>query len=179
MTGAPPPGAVLGESFADFAVAPVDQLRSWGGASKGELGRAPSEGAIATRAGDGVAVLAILSGQNAAGMWAAPGRDDVSVTVEVLLGLVRLGLTTAHAVHGAQLKKAVDALLARLGDAAVTARERELALGVAWLLASGRRTRHAIEDAARTGGADLAALSALLGDAPAVRARLDLLAPAP
>ncbi|MBX3201015.1 MAG: VWA domain-containing protein [Labilithrix sp.] len=182
VTGAPPPGAVLGESFADaesFAVAPVDQLRSVGGASKGELGRAPSEGAIATRAGDDAAVLAILSRQNAAGMWGAPGRDDVSVTVEVLLGLVRLGLSTAHAVHGAQLKKAVDALLARLRDAAVTARERELALGVAWLLASGRRTRHAIEDAARTGGADLAALSALLGDEPAVRARLDLLAPAP
>ncbi|MBX3261407.1 MAG: hypothetical protein KF782_17110, partial [Labilithrix sp.] len=160
----------------------VDGLRSTVGASKGEIGlaRESSEGAshqTRSKGGADAAVLAILSGQNAAGMWEATGRDDVTVTVEVLLALLRLGLTTAHPVHGAQIKKAVDALLARLGDAAVSPRVRELGLGAAWLVASGRRTRHAIEDAARTGGADLSALAATLGSEPAVRARLDLLAP--
>lgn len=122
--------------------------------------------------------LVLLSRQTAAGLWEEPGRDLAEATVDALLALLRLGLTAAHPIHGAQLKKAVDALLAHLVASPVPPRVRELALGVAWLIASGRRTRHAIEDAARGGGADLAPLAATFGSEPAVRARVDLLSPA-
>lgn len=122
-------------------------------------------------------VLGILARQTAAGLWEEAGRDIAEATTDALLALLRLGLTAAHPIHGAQLKKAVDALLAHLATSTVTPRVRELALGVAWLIASGRRTRHAIEDVARGGGADLATLAATLGSEPAVRARVDRLSP--
>jgi len=121
--------------------------------------------------------LALLSRQAASGLWEEDGRDPIEATALALLALLRLGLSTSHPVHGAQLKKAVEALLAHLASASSGARVRELALGVAWLLASGRRTRRTIEDATRGGGNDLAALAATFGDEPAVRARVDLLSP--
>lgn len=136
-----------------------------------------SDGEESMKKGSGDPALELLSRQAASGLWEEPGRDPAAVTVDALLALLRLGLSTSHPVHGAQLKKAVDALLARLGAATVEPHVRELALGVAWLLASGRRTRSAIEDAARGGGSDLAVLAATLGNEPAVRARVDLLSP--
>jgi Ca-activated chloride channel family protein len=83
-------------------------------------------------------------------------------------------------VHGAQIRKAVDALLATLDAAARAGGARsprvvELALALAWLLSSGRRTRRAIESAVRADGA-MGALASTLGDEPAVRARVDALA---
>jgi Ca-activated chloride channel family protein len=90
---------------------------------------------------------------------------------------LRLGLSTSHPVHGGQLRKAVDALLEHVEAARVEPRLLELALGIAWLLASGRRTRERIEN--RTNGsADLSALASALGDEPAVRAHVDRLSPA-
>ncbi|MBX3225068.1 MAG: VWA domain-containing protein, partial [Labilithrix sp.] len=170
-TGAPPPPALY-EAADEDARTMVNRLArdvAFDGEAEG--------GALRREAQGGDPVLAVLARQAATGLWEEPGRDAVSATVDALLALLRLGLSTAHAVHGAQIKKAVDALLAHLATATVTGRVRELALGVAWLMASGRRTRHAIEDAARVGGADLAALAATLGDEPAVRARVDLLSP--
>ncbi|MCL2778868.1 MAG: VIT and VWA domain-containing protein [Polyangiaceae bacterium] len=122
-------------------------------------------------------ILVLLSQQTASGLWEEPGRDSIALTADALLKLSRLGLSTAHAVYGAQLKKAVDALLDRFTriDLAIEPQIRELALGVAWLVASGRRTRRTVEDAVRCGGHELAALAAVLGDEHAVRARVDTL----
>jgi hypothetical protein len=50
----------------------------------------------------------------------------------------------------------------------------ELALGVAWLVSSGRRTRQAIEEAVERRGPSLAAA---LGSEPAVRTHVDRLSP--
>lgn len=110
-------------------------------------------------------------------MWEEPGRDSIEVTVDVLLVLLRLGITTSHPVHGAQLKKAVDALLAALeGTAKVKAALAELALAALWLVSTGRRTRDAIKLAtsARPGLVDLATA---LGRDDAVRAHVERLAP--
>ncbi len=184
-TGAPPPATriladapeeLAGGDFAYSAEAFEDESAAFApepAGADGGRGEQPKG-----RGGD--PVLALLSRQAASGLWEEPGRDPVAATVDALLALLRLGLSTSHPIHGAQLRKAVDALLARLAAPLVPSLEprvRELALGVAWLLASGRRTRRAIEDAARGAGGDLAALSATLGNEPAVRARVDLLSP--
>ena len=178
-TGAPPPPMSIAERYADEGApggseaedvdaAPVALYASHPGSMEEELiaASSPSE-----------PELDLLERQSASGLWEEEGRDPVEATALALLALLRYGLTTAHPVHGAQLRKAVNALLERLVTTSPPARIRELALGVAWLLASGRRTRRAIEDATRGGGSDLAALAATFGDEPAVRARVDLLAP--
>lgn len=105
-------------------------------------------------------VLATLERQLASGLWAEPGRDPIEATIEALLSLVRLGLSTSHAVHGAQTKKAVDVLLDLVvRTPELDARLAELALATLWLLATGRRTRRAIEEqASRRGHARLAEL---------------------
>ncbi len=171
-TGAPPPPMAIAEDSADGFV-------SEEGASAAMVFDAAAELEIETAKAAKLTdpVLELLSRQRASGLWEEPGRDPSAATVDALLALLRLGLSTSHPVHGAQLKKAVDALLTYLATHAVEPRVRELALGVAWLLASGRRTRTQIEHAARVGGSDLAALAATFGNEPAVRARVDLLAP--
>ena len=117
-------------------------------------------------------VLAILARQSASGLWEEPHRDPVELTVEAMLALVRLGLSSRHMIHGGQIKKAVDALLARLAaNRATDVKLRELALGVTWLLASGPRTRADIEAAARG-----SALAVAFGSEPAVRAHVERLA---
>ncbi|MBX3226940.1 MAG: VWA domain-containing protein [Labilithrix sp.] len=119
-------------------------------------------------------VLGILSRQAASGLWESPGRDPVDVTVEAMLQLVRLGLSSRHMIHGAQIKKAIDALLARItANRATDVKLRELALGVAWLLATGKRTRSEIELAAKG-----SALEVTFGSEPAVRAHVERLAAA-
>ena len=180
--GAPPPARALaraesadegGAFLAEAEHAPLYEAAVDGGAPSPERERRttkPKGGAVDS-------VLGILARQTAAGLWEESGRDIAEATTDALLALLRLGLTAAHPIHGAQLKKAVDALLTHLATSTVPLRVRELALGVAWLIASGRRTRHAIEDAARGGGADLATLAATLGSEPAVRARVDRLSP--
>lgn len=117
-------------------------------------------------------VLAILARQSASGLWEELHRDPVELTVEAMLALVRLGLSSRHMIHGGQIKKAVDALLARLAaNRATDVKLRELALGVAWLLASGPRTRADIEAAAKG-----SALAVAFGNEPAVRAHVERLA---
>jgi len=122
-------------------------------------------------------LTAMLERQSASGMWEEAGRDPIEVTVDALLVLVRLGITTSHPVHGAQAKKAVDALLAALAAAPkVAPKLAELALAALWLLSTGRRTRVAIKDAtaARPGLEDLAAV---LGRDDDVRAHVERIAP--
>ena len=121
----------------------------------------------------------LLQRQLASGLWddpAAPGDPfaQARATTEALRELLRAGVDTAHGLYGAQVKKAVAAL-ARLARTLV-ARDRDLAeraLGVAWLAASGRRTRREVEDAVAHEPA-LAGLRAQLGDEQALRTRLGM-----
>lgn len=119
----------------------------------------------------------LLERQLASGLWdddTAPGDPlaQVRATTEALLTLLRAGINSAHALYGAQVKKAVSAL-ARLA-ATLVSRDPELAeraLGAAWLAASGRRTRKEVESAI-AGEPGLAGLLAQLGDERALHARL-------
>lgn len=121
----------------------------------------------------------LLQRQLASGLWddpATPGDPfaQARATTEALRELLRAGVDTSHGLYGAQVKKAVAALT-RLAQTLV-ARDRdlaELAMGVAWLAASGRRTRREVEDAVSHEPA-LAGLRAQLGDEPALRARLGM-----
>ncbi len=121
--------------------------------------------------------LGLLETQLASGLWQGSGSEPEPVrqaraTALALLELLRQGITSSHPLHGAQVKKAVEALLSlvpQLGDAPETA---ELALGVAWLVASGPRTRGRIAQAAQP----LASLSARLGNEMALRQFVDSLA---
>jgi Ca-activated chloride channel family protein len=94
-----------------------------------------------------------------------------------LLELLRAGVTTNHALHGTQVKKAVEALVklavkVAVQDTAVA----EFALGVAWLVATARRMRGELKTLI-AGHTALSALRAHLGDERAVRAYVDRLAP--
>jgi Ca-activated chloride channel family protein len=121
-------------------------------------------------------VTALLERQAASGMWEEAGRDPIEVTVDALLVLVRLGITTSHPVHGAQAKKAGDALLAALAAAPKLAPKlAELALAALWLLSTGRRTRVAIKDATTARGG-LEDLAAALGRDEDVRAHVERIA---
>jgi Ca-activated chloride channel family protein len=119
----------------------------------------------------------LLGQQLASGLWAGTGRGSEPVrqaraTALALLELLRQGITSGHALHGGQVKKAVEALLAllpSLGDASGVA---ELALGVAWLVSAGPRTRGRISQAARP----LAGLHARLENEGDLRQHVDALA---
>ncbi|EAU69912.1 inter-alpha-trypsin inhibitor family heavy chain-related protein-hypothetical secreted or membrane-associated protein containing vWFA domain [Stigmatella aurantiaca DW4/3-1] len=119
----------------------------------------------------------LLSRQLASGLWdgAGPGTEAVRqarATALALLELLRQGITSHHALHGAQVKKAVEALLQLSTGLANEPEVAELALGVAWLVAAGPRTRGQIAQAAQP----LAGLSARLGDEAALRQHVDALA---
>lgn len=121
-------------------------------------------------------VGSLLGEQLANGLWAAEGTDPEPVrqaraTARVLLVLLREGITSNHPLHGAQVKKAVDALLALAAQLSHAPDVAELALGVAWLVA-GPRTRGRIEQAAKP----LPGLGGRLGDAAALRQHVETLA---
>jgi len=121
--------------------------------------------------------VGLLEKQLASGLWAGtgPGAEparQARATALALLELLRQGITSSHALHGAQVKKAVEALLAlvpQLGGAPDVA---ELALGVAWLVAAGPRTRGRIAQAAQP----IAGLSSRLENEVALRQHVDALA---
>lgn len=92
-------------------------------------------------------VQAILTRQLASGLWSHATRagDEGLVlgTAEALASLHDLGVTTGHAVYGAQVKKAVEAIVqlaTRVSPALA-----ELALAAAWLSATGSRLRQGLE----------------------------------
>jgi Ca-activated chloride channel family protein len=126
-------------------------------------------------------VHALLARQLASGLWdeADTIADDevrrARATARALLDLLDAGVNTAHPLHGAQVKKAIEALLSIVAD--VAAREpkvAELALGVAWLVASGHRTRQRVESAVAATAA-IAGMRVWLSDEHALRARLEQL----
>lgn len=125
--------------------------------------------------GGGDALGALFGRQLASGLWddAALGAESelrrLRATARVLKTLVEQGVDTTHGLYGVPLRKALEAVVA--AAAALAAQDQaacERALGAAWLLAMGPRTRAAVE-AAITGGG-YPALAAMLGDAPRVRA---------
>ncbi|MFO0557711.1 MAG: VIT domain-containing protein [Polyangiales bacterium] len=111
----------------------------------------------------------IMARQLASGLWSE--RDDRSAVRETALALwslVLLSVNSTHPMYGTPVKKAVEALLLRVkslspADAALAS----FALGVAWLIATGRRSRSEIESAA---SAIPACAAKLTGDEPATRA---------
>jgi Ca-activated chloride channel family protein len=115
-------------------------------------------------------ILDVLGRQAASGLWEEPGKDAIEVTASALVALLRLGVTGAHPVYGAQVKKAVEAVLERLAATPqLDARVAQLALGVAWLMATGRRTKKQVEDAGAARGLSFA-------DETSVRAVVESLA---
>jgi Ca-activated chloride channel homolog len=126
---------------------------------------------------EGTGVTELLSRQLASGLWAGTGSGPEPVrqaraTALALLELLRQGITSNHALHGAQVKKAVDALLSLAAGLTGVPEVAELALGVAWLVAAGPRTRSRIVQAAQP----LAGLSACMGDEVKLRQHVDTLA---
>ena len=118
---------------------------------------------------------ALFGRQMASGLWddAALGADGdlrrLRATAAVLRTLVERGVDTTHPLYGVPLRKALEAVLKAVSAlAAQDAAACERALGAAWLLAMGPRTRAAIE--AAIGGGGFATLAAMAGDAAKVRA---------
>lgn len=140
--------------------------------SDASLAEAPAaEGGVDTGA------EGLLSRQLANGLWEGTGEGSEPVrqaraTALALLTLLREGITSSHPLHGAQVKKAVEALLSLAASLSGDAQVAELALGVAWLAAAGPRTRGRIEQAAKP----LAGLNGRLGNEVALREHVDTLA---
>ncbi len=121
--------------------------------------------------------VGLLEKQLASGLWAGTGTGPEPVrqaraTALALLELLRQGITSSHALHGAQVKKAVEALLALVPELGGAPEVAELALGVAWLVAAGPRTRGRIAQAAQP----ITGLSSRLENEVALRQHVDALA---
>ncbi|WP_257462351.1 VIT domain-containing protein [Archangium lipolyticum] len=121
--------------------------------------------------------VGLLGQQLASGLWAGTGTGSEPVrqaraTALALLELLRQGITSSHALHGAQVKKAVEALLSLVPQLGGSPDMAELALGVAWLVAAGPRTRGRIAQAAQP----IAGLSSRLENEVALRQHVDALA---
>ncbi|HEV8714640.1 MAG TPA: VWA domain-containing protein, partial [Candidatus Binatia bacterium] len=135
-----------------------------------------------TEGGASDPLVTLLSRQLASGLWDGPGTGSEEVrraraTAQALLELLRAGVTTNHALHGAQVKKAVEALVKLAVKIAVQDTEvAGFALGVAWLVAMGRRTRGEIETLI-TRHTALSALRPHLSDERTVRSYVERLAP--
>jgi Ca-activated chloride channel family protein len=169
--GAPPPSASASQTRAGGGAGIIDRALKVLGLGGGGPHEAPNaEKAAAPDAGD--AVRARLAQQRASGLWDEPGASDdesrLRATARALLDLLRAGITAAHALHGAPVKKAVEALVPlAVTVAARDARLAEFALAVAWLV-SGRRARRDVQ-AAVGGCAPVAALGTRFADEGALR----------
>jgi Ca-activated chloride channel family protein len=88
-----------------------------------------------------------MSQQLASGLWSeSDDRSAVRDTARALWSLFTQGVTTAHPMYGTPVKKAIEALLDRVKKLAATDESlAAFALGVAWLVATGRRTRGDVE----------------------------------
>jgi Ca-activated chloride channel homolog len=161
-------GGFFGGLFKDKVLAPEPQ---------GAPMEALSEAEAAPRERREKGGVGLLERQLASGLWegTGPGAEPVRqarATALALLELLRQGITSSHALHGAQVKKAVEALLALVPQLGGTPEVAELALGVAWLVAAGPRTRGRIAQAAQP----LAGLSSRLENEVALRQHVDALA---
>jgi hypothetical protein len=123
-----------------------------------------------------------MARQLASGLWdEGDGTADDEVrqlraSARALLELCDLGITSTHPLHGRPIKKAIEAIVRLAPKVAVRdPATAELALGVAWLVSSGRRTRKEIE-AAVAACTPVGKLQVWLGDERALRGHLDALA---
>ena len=177
FTGAPPPPAPAGSPQ---AYAPMPMPIAAPAARSMPERAAPPPSPIDP-------IVALLGAQLASGLFAGTEPHAVaSVSAEVaslrettraLLTLFSHGITTAHAVHGEQVRKAVVALIDLVQ--ALDSREAkwiELALGVAALVSSGRRTRRQVEVVAASIAAGLAAHLGAHGDDARLQAHVEALA---
>ncbi|MGZ3452423.1 MAG: VIT domain-containing protein [Polyangiales bacterium] len=101
--------------------------------------------------------FAILSRQLASGLWDDGKGDTIGATKKALTDLLRLGIDTAHPLHGELVRKAIEALVP-------IASKEPSALYVAFLAAAGKRTRKLVRDAVEKLG-----LGAKLTDEAALR----------
>lgn len=84
--------------------------------------------------------FAILSRQLASGLWDDGKGDTIGATRRALVELLKLGIDTAHPLHGELVRKAIEALVP-------LAANDSSALLVAYLAAVGKRTRKIVRDA--------------------------------
>jgi Ca-activated chloride channel family protein len=168
MAGAAPPPPPSPAHFSPSPAKSKRAMRRAGGRARDAGGRAAmfdrdsfAEGASAYPSAEPMAEEApaqtpsfasgspesILARQLASGLFPGEGAGSDSVrtlrgAAAALLGLYRLGVDASHAVHGALVRKAVDALLAL--DAAVWAADAgatRAALAAALLVTTGPRSR--------------------------------------
>jgi Ca-activated chloride channel family protein len=119
---------------------------------RGGGGAAREEARAGSRPARAIETLGeLFARQLASGLWddASGGADaelrQLGATVRVLVRLVTEGVDAAHPLYGAPLRKAIDAVITLARDCAGRDPARsELALGAAWLLATGPRTRSAL-----------------------------------
>ena len=140
-----------------------------GGTARTDYGDAPSEPAPGMDP-----VGSILSRQLASGLWGAEGETAMArleATVLALLELLDAGVTSSDARHGPQIRKAISALLELAAKGIEEVRWIELSLAVAWLCATGPRTRAEVDRAMRARNA--LPLPARDGGEPAMRHRVD------
>ena len=141
------------ESFDDLARASSSKKRAAPPAAK-EKAEA-SDGAVREEAAVGViGAERWLERQRASGLFGADeGAAALAATIDALRACLAEGLTTSHAIYGAQVKRALYAALALLDQAATKQTEALAALLV--LLAEGRITakeiRAAVEQAKGSG----------------------------
>ncbi|MBL8685200.1 MAG: VWA domain-containing protein [Myxococcales bacterium] len=116
----------------------------------------------------------IMGRQLASGLFSeSDDRAAVRETALALWKLAQQSVNTTHPMYGTPVKKAVEALLERVKKLASSEQSlAAFALGVAWLVATGRRTRADIESVA-SGNASCAGR---LTDEPSVRAWIESVA---
>lgn len=113
------------------------------------------------------AVVDLLASQSASGLFGeGNGPSAVLRTIAVLRTLAEQGIDSAHRQYGAQVKRAIEALVALVVSQAMEANLREPALAAVFLAASGARTRSLVTQAI---DAHAPTLRAHLDDAPALR----------
>ncbi len=121
------------------------------------------------------ALGATFARQLASGLWEGEGGGDVAALMATARALARAfadGVDAAHAIYGAQVKKAIDAILAlapRLAGDASAERAVNAALLAAYLVASGRRQKESLRTLVR---GSFAAITAELDSPDAARAKL-------
>lgn len=109
----------------------------------------------------------LLASQSASGLFGeGNGPSAVLRTIAVLRTLAEQGIDSAHRQYGAQVKRAIEALVALVVSQAMEANLREPALAAVFLAASGARTRSLVTQAI---DAHAPTLRAHLDDAPALR----------
>lgn len=168
ITGAPPPppAAFEVDDFEDFSVAAPDMDAMFDGSAG--IGSRADHKPAPPREEASTGIDATLQRQRASGLWDAD-PTSLTATIEALRALLRDGITTAHPIYGANAKKAIEAVAAIASDSRIAALERETALLLAYLVASGRKSRALVIDAIRK---HASGLEPRLGDEAALRAAM-------